>query len=190
MFRFLADFANVPLWNYAISETRKVTGDPVGVGSRYRQTRTLPEARRPLSTVTEFEPDRRLSIRGALGPLRGEVAYLLAPAGNDTALTNPMNLQPPGPLRFVAPLAASRVKSAAAANHDTLKQILEGRAADLTTDECRKRSGSRSACERRRSLPTLTRQTSRCRSGGSSSGTGTALHNVTTPVRVTCPRAR
>lgn len=96
VFRFLADFVNVPLWNYAISETRKVTGGPVGVGSRYRQTRTLPEARRPLSTVTEFEPDRRLSIRDALGPLRGEVAYLLAPAGNDTALTNPMNLQPPG----------------------------------------------------------------------------------------------
>jgi len=36
-----------------------------------------------------------------------------------------MNLQPSGPLRFVAPLAVSRVKSAVAANLDTLKQILE-----------------------------------------------------------------
>jgi hypothetical protein len=36
-----------------------------------------------------------------------------------------MSLQPSHPLGFVAPLAASRVKSAVAANLDTLKQILE-----------------------------------------------------------------
>jgi hypothetical protein len=36
-----------------------------------------------------------------------------------------MNLQPSGPLRLVAPLAASRVKSAVAANLETLKLILE-----------------------------------------------------------------
>src|SRR2546421_341659 len=42
VFRFLAHFENVPRWNYAISETRKITGGPVGVGSRYQQTRTLP----------------------------------------------------------------------------------------------------------------------------------------------------
>lgn len=48
VFRFLAHFANVPLRNYAISETRKIAGRPVGAGSRYRQTRTFPpEARRP-----------------------------------------------------------------------------------------------------------------------------------------------
>ena len=125
VFGFLAQFGNVPLWNYAISETRKIAGGPVGVGSCYRQTRTLPTRSEETFEVTEFEPDRRLSIRGALGPFHGEIAYLLAPAGNGTALTNTMNLQPSGPLRFVAPLAASRVKSAAAANLDTLKQILE-----------------------------------------------------------------
>jgi hypothetical protein len=124
VFGFLAHFGNVPLWNYAISEIRKIAGGPVGVGSRYRQTRTLP-TRSETFEVTEFEPDRRPSIRGALGPFRGEVAYLLAPAGNGTALTNTMNLQPSGPPRFVAPLAVSRVNSAAAANLDTLKQILE-----------------------------------------------------------------
>jgi hypothetical protein len=42
VFRFLAHFANVPLWKYAISQTRQIADGPVGVGSRYRQTRTLP----------------------------------------------------------------------------------------------------------------------------------------------------
>ena len=42
VFAFLARFENVPRWNYAISDTRKITAGPVGVGSRYRQVRTIP----------------------------------------------------------------------------------------------------------------------------------------------------
>ena len=113
VFAYLAHFENVPLWNYAISDTRKTSSGPVGVGSRYRQTRTLPTRSEETFGVTEFEPDRRLSIRGSLGPFHGDVTYQLAPAGSGTALTNTVNLQPSGPLRLLAPLAASRVKSAA-----------------------------------------------------------------------------
>jgi uncharacterized protein YndB with AHSA1/START domain len=125
VFAFLAHFENVPLWNYAISETRKIAGGPVGVGSRYRQTRTLPTRSEETLEVTEFEPDRRLSVQGTFGPFPAEISYLLEPTGNATALANTMNLQPSGPLRLVAPLAASRVKSAVAANLETLKLILE-----------------------------------------------------------------
>ena len=32
VFGFLSDFENVPTWNYAISETHKVSQGPVGVG--------------------------------------------------------------------------------------------------------------------------------------------------------------
>jgi hypothetical protein len=61
-------------------------------------------------------------------PLRGEVSYLLTPMDNGTAVTNIMNLQPSGLLRFFLPLAASRVKMAVAASLDTLKQLLEAAA--------------------------------------------------------------
>ncbi len=125
VFGFLAQLENVPLWNYAISETRKISGGAVDVGSRYRQVRTLPTRSEETFEVTEFEPDRRLSIRGGLGPFHGDVTYLLAPAENGTALTNTMHLQPSGPLRLIAPLAASGVKAAVAANLDVLKRILE-----------------------------------------------------------------
>jgi uncharacterized protein YndB with AHSA1/START domain len=125
VFAYLAQFENVPRWNYAISETRKTSTGPVGVGSRYRQTRTLPTRSEETFEVTEFEPDRRLSIRGDLGPFHGDVSYLLAPAASGTALTNTMNLRPSGPLRLIAPLAAYRVRAAVATNLDTLRQILE-----------------------------------------------------------------
>lgn len=125
VFAFLARFENVPRWNYAISDTRKITAGPVGVGSRYRQVRTLPTRSEETFEVTEFDPDRRLTIDGALGPFHGEVSYLLEPVAGGTTLTNTASLQASGPLRLVAPLAAPRVRSAVRANLDTLKQILE-----------------------------------------------------------------
>ena len=42
VFAFLADFENTPMWNYAIEETSKTSPGPVGVGTRYRQTRSVP----------------------------------------------------------------------------------------------------------------------------------------------------
>jgi uncharacterized protein YndB with AHSA1/START domain len=125
VFAFLAHFENVPEWNYAISETRKVSDGPVRVGSRYRQTRTVPARGEEEFEVTELDPDRRLSVRGTLGPFAAEITYLLDPAGSATRLTNTVNLQPSGPLRLIAPLATSRVRSAVATNLDTLRQILE-----------------------------------------------------------------
>lgn len=130
VFAFLADFENVPLWNYAISETRQVGDGLVGVGSQFRQTRTLPSRSEESFEVTEFEPARKLSIRGILGPFHSEVTYLLEPTSGSTVLRNTMNLRPSGPLRLVAPIAASRLKSAVAANLETLKTILERGASD------------------------------------------------------------
>jgi hypothetical protein len=125
VFAYLSQFENVPRWNYAISETRKVTDGPVGVGTRYHQTRTLPRPADETFEVTGFDPDRRLSISGDLGPFRGEIVYLLEPAGDSTVLANTMDLRPAGPLRLLAPLAAPRVRSAVAANLHELKRLLD-----------------------------------------------------------------
>jgi hypothetical protein len=53
------------------------------------------------------------------------VRYELEPTGSGTRLTNAVELRSSGLLRLVAPLAASRVKSAVAANLDALRQVLE-----------------------------------------------------------------
>jgi hypothetical protein len=76
--------------------------------------------------VTAFEPTSRLEIHGEIGPFTATVTYLLVPLGDGTCLTNTVDLQPASAaLRLLAPLAASRVKTAVAANLDTLKQLLE-----------------------------------------------------------------
>ncbi len=122
VFAYLAQFENLPRWNYAIAETRKVTDGPVGVGARYVQLRTIPSRSEETFEVVDFESDRRLAIRGGFGPFSGDAAYELDGA---TVLTNTFDLHASGPLNLVTPLLGRQVKSAVAANLDVLKQILE-----------------------------------------------------------------
>jgi hypothetical protein len=125
VFGFLADFENVPAWNYAIVETRKVSPGPVGVGTTYRQTRSVPRRSEEGFEVTVFEPPSRLEVHGEIGPFRARVSYALEPTGDGTRLTNAVELRSSGLLRLAAPLATARVKRAVAANLDVLRQVLE-----------------------------------------------------------------
>ena len=126
VFVLLADFENIPRWNYAILQTKKISPGPVGVGTTYRQIRSLPSRSEEGFQVTVFEPTSRLEIHGDIGPFTATLSYLFAPLGNGTRLTNSVDLQPTsGALRLLAPLAALRVKTAVAANLRTLKQLLE-----------------------------------------------------------------
>ena len=77
VFAFLADFENIPKWNYAIEETRKASAGPVGVGTRYRQIRSVPSRSAEGFEVTVFEPARRLGIDGQIGPFAARISYLL-----------------------------------------------------------------------------------------------------------------
>jgi uncharacterized protein YndB with AHSA1/START domain len=125
VFAFLAQLENLPRWNYAISETRKISIGPIGAGARYEQTRTIPTRSTETFEITAYEPDRTLAIRGTFGPFPGRFTYELEPMGNHTRLVNTVDLEPSGLVSIVAPLLTSRVKAAVAANLGALKQLLE-----------------------------------------------------------------
>jgi len=126
VFAYLADLENLPSWNYAIQQTRKVTPGPVEVGSRYHQVRTVPARREESLEVVELEPGRRLSVRGTLNTLPARLDYDLDAEGDTTVLTNTVELSTSGPLSLVAPVATRRIRSAVAHNLDVLRQVLEG----------------------------------------------------------------
>jgi carbon monoxide dehydrogenase subunit G len=127
VFAYLADFENVPSWNYAIAETEKTSVGPVGVGTTYRQVRTLPSRSEESFEVTVHEPHRSLGLSGTLGPFAAELEYHLEPFDRGTRLTNEVELRPRGILGLVGQLAGSRVKEAVADNLVALKRILESR---------------------------------------------------------------
>jgi carbon monoxide dehydrogenase subunit G len=127
VFAYLADFENVPSWNYAIAETEQTSDGPVGVGTTYRQVRTLPSRSEESFEVTVYEPHRSLGLSGTLGPFSAELEYHLEPFERGTRVTNEVGLQPRGILGMVGQLTSSRVKEAVADNLAELKRILESR---------------------------------------------------------------
>jgi hypothetical protein len=127
VFAFLADFENIPMWNYAIDETHKTSPGPVSVGTRYRQTRTVPGRSVEGFDVTVFEPASRLAIQGQIGPFRATISYQLEAADGATKLVNNVELNAPQAMpRLLAPFATPRIKAAVAQNLGELKLLLEG----------------------------------------------------------------
>jgi hypothetical protein len=126
VFAFLADFGNLPRWNYAIERTWQTSPGPAGVGATYRQMRTIPRRSEEGFEVTVFEPPTRLAVHGQIGPFHATTSYLLEPVAGGTRLTNTVELEPASALlRPLGPLAVPRVKNAVARNHATLKRLLE-----------------------------------------------------------------
>ncbi|HEX2320664.1 MAG TPA: SRPBCC family protein [Streptosporangiaceae bacterium] len=126
VFAFLADFRNVPRWNYAIDKTWQTSPGPTGVGATYLQTRSIPLKSQEAFEVTAFEPPRQLAVHGQIGPFLATITYRLESAAGGTRLTNRIDLEPSrAVMRLAAPLAVPRVKTAVAANLATLKQIME-----------------------------------------------------------------
>jgi uncharacterized protein YndB with AHSA1/START domain len=127
VFAFLADFGNIPAWNYAIARTVQTSPGQARVGATYRQTRTVPRRRDEDFEVTGFAPPSRLAVNGQIGPYNASSSYLLEPTADGTRLTNNVELEPSSALlRPIGPLAVPRVKAAVARNLGMLKQLLEG----------------------------------------------------------------
>ena len=126
VFAFVADFGNIPAWNYAITQTTKTSPGPAGVGATYRQIRTIPRRGQESFEVTVFEPPSHVAIHGQIGPFQATTSYLLEPVAGGTRLTNEVELEPTAILlRPLGPLAVPKVKAAVARNLGALKQLLE-----------------------------------------------------------------
>jgi hypothetical protein len=130
VFGYLARLENLPEWNYALRRTEQTSPGPVGVGSTFRQTRTLPRPAEETFRVTRFEPPSLLTVDGDFGPFRGTVTYELTAVGSHTTrLANTAHLNIPGALKVLTGLAGPRIKHEVAQNLHVLKTIIESRSA-------------------------------------------------------------
>jgi uncharacterized protein YndB with AHSA1/START domain len=125
VFAFLSDFENIPRWNYAIVETRKISQGPVGVGTIYQQVRSVPSRSEERFQVTAHNPPRHLEVQGQLGPFPSRLSYALDAVPEGTRVTNSVELELRGPGRLLGRVAVPRVRDAVAANLQKLKELLE-----------------------------------------------------------------
>jgi hypothetical protein len=120
-FAFVANFENMPKWNYFVQETTSESPPGRGAGTIYRQRRRTDEQR---FVVTDFEPDQLVAVR-TLPPARDlQMRFTFEPHGGGTRLTDDWTLDTGLP-RWLEGIGATRVSSAVRDNLAKLKELLE-----------------------------------------------------------------
>ena len=119
VYAFLADFENMPKWNYyLVSVTKTLTGD-IGVGTTFHQIRKsdnqhyrIIELNYPHTVAIEtLPPERKLLMR-----------FKLISTGHQTRIIDTWQIAAPF---LIAPFIKPFVKKAVAANLQKLKALLE-----------------------------------------------------------------
>ena len=123
VFRFVADLENVPRWNDAIVEARKTTAGPPGVGTTYRQLRSLPSRTEETLRISGDRADKRVEIHGDIGPFVGTLIYEFEELDGAARLTNSA-AEARGIAKLASPIVSGRVRSAVAENLG-VKELLE-----------------------------------------------------------------
>lgn len=125
VFGFVSDPLNDPYWETALLSGQDL-GSPKGAGSKATRVRKLPGLE-ATAEITEFEPDRKIGVRGTSGPLPFEGAWTFESMGEGTRVTFVGEVGASGPSKVGEPVFARMLKEDAEANLANLKKVLEDR---------------------------------------------------------------
>jgi uncharacterized protein YndB with AHSA1/START domain len=126
VFAYLTDVSKLPEWQASAAEA-SADGE-VRLGTRVREVRTL-LGRRGESTleVSEFEPDRKFSLRVVSGPLPFEVRHTLTEENGGTRLDWVGEADTSRFPRIAVRMVAGAVEAQFKADLERLKSLLEAR---------------------------------------------------------------
>jgi Polyketide cyclase / dehydrase and lipid transport len=122
---FLANFENMPKWNYYLKTVKKTSEGPIGIGTIFHQVRKSDEQD---YKITEMEVPYILTIE-TLPPERHLImCFKLSVQGNSTLVEDTWNIEASW---LLALFAKKKVKSAVKENLMKLKTLLENRTVEL-----------------------------------------------------------
>ena len=130
VFDVFADFKNAPARVDGIEKVEMVTGDDVGVGTKFRETRVMfgRESTEEME-VTEFEPGKKYTVEANSCGAHFQTIFNFKPNGNDTQIDVALNTKPltlfaklMSPLGY---LMAGSMKKMFVADIEDLKQHCE-----------------------------------------------------------------
>ena len=125
VFHFLAHIENTPEWNWAVESARQITRGPIKVGTRFRQTRSVPRPSVDTLEIIRLEPDRLIEVVGHLASVPARLSYEVAAHPSGTRLTNSVEIDASGPFGLVDGLFSDRVRASVAENLSVLRTVLE-----------------------------------------------------------------
>ena len=126
VFLFAGEVSNFPLWNYAVIGTEALTPELTGKGAIYKQQRRfLGQTLEDTFILTEYIPNRALTLKSIEAEYPFIVSYSFKPSGNGTVIVNSFELH--GKLADGVPgiLLRNSVKAAVAKNLQKLKELIE-----------------------------------------------------------------
>lgn len=133
VFAAFSDVHNAPQWVPAIRRTEVLTPGPVGVGTRFRETRVMfgKEATETLE-ITAFDPPRLMAIEADSCGAHFRSEFAFAPEGQGTRVTLRMQTRAVSLLaRLMSPLSRlmmGTMRKAIAGDMEAVRAKLESRA--------------------------------------------------------------
>jgi uncharacterized membrane protein len=123
VFAYLADFTNIPSWNYYVQQVRRLTPGAVAVGTVYDQVRRTDRQR---FQITAYDAPRTVAVTTLPGerPAFHRRLELQPATGGGTRVHDFWELDTGHPT-VVQRLAARGIKAAVGENLALLKQLLE-----------------------------------------------------------------
>jgi uncharacterized protein YndB with AHSA1/START domain len=142
VFAFVAEPTNMTRWYDAVDHVTVTAGAPIGRGTRFKTIRSLPGGRAINDVeITEYEPNRRLTVESRHDPTPFRYRYTLEPIGDGTVLTLSGRISGAGlagPAAHLGPVATQLFKRGMKHNLDVLKRLVESEPPRRSTVETRR----------------------------------------------------
>jgi ribosome-associated toxin RatA of RatAB toxin-antitoxin module len=129
VFAVIADVAKTPVWTPGLSQVRRTSDGPMGVGATMVYTGTfLGRHYESPVTCTGFAPNKQLATVTTAGPFYLEVDQKLEPSGAGTKLTFHCRGDSRGFFKLAEPLVIRLTKRQSETAGENLKTLLEEQA--------------------------------------------------------------
>jgi uncharacterized protein YndB with AHSA1/START domain len=129
VFAYISDIRNDPSWHTDVVEVRSST-EAVEPGTVFN-VRVKPSmgVSEGTMTVSRLEPGRLVEFQGRMGRMNPTVTNVCEPEASGTRVTRRVQLEPPGLMRLMSPMIASKIGKANEGFLANLKRVLEGSSA-------------------------------------------------------------
>lgn len=127
VFAFVTDQTNAPRWQDGLTEVRRITDGPIGVGTEHVFVRQFAGRRiESRNRFTRLEPGRFVEFEVPQGWLTGTASYRVDPLPDGGCwLTSRMDFRIHGPFTVLSPLLARVLARDSHNDEATLKALLE-----------------------------------------------------------------
>jgi uncharacterized protein YndB with AHSA1/START domain len=128
VFAFVADQTNGPRWQSGLLEVRRITGEPIGLGTKHTAVRKFMGRR--LEATNEYvvyEPNKEVTFKGTAGSAEFQHSYLTKSTAEGTVVTSRMEMESKGLFGLAEPLINRSLRREFATSLGELKDLLESR---------------------------------------------------------------